>query len=124
MHFEGTMIETVVRRVVDRIAWSDLLVSLQYGNSVESIAVEEALGSGVLVCDALEYMHQRHVVHRDVKPDNVKLCHDGSLRITDFGLAKFGAARRLTMAGVTGRGCTPHYMALEQVRGQRPRTTR
>ncbi len=85
----------------------------------EPLPADEARRIGVLVCDALEYMHRNDVVHRDLKPSNVMLCRDGSLRIMDFGLAMFGAARRLTIAGFTGRGGTPHYMAPEQVRGQR-----
>jgi serine/threonine-protein kinase len=83
------------------------------------LSADEALRIGVLVCDALEYMHRNDVVHRDLKPSNIMLCRDGSLRIMDFGLAVFGAARRLTVAGFTGRGGTPHYMAPEQVRGRR-----
>lgn len=37
---------------------------------------------------ALEHLHARSVVHRDIKPENVVVCHDGSVRLTDFGLAK------------------------------------
>jgi len=83
------------------------------------LPIEEALRIAALLCDALEYMHAKDVVHRDLKPTNVMICRDGSLRIMDFGVARAGATRRLTLAGLTGRLGTPAYMAPEQVKGQR-----
>jgi serine/threonine protein phosphatase PrpC len=41
------------------------------------------------ICEALHYMHEHDVVHRDLKPDNIMICSDGSIRIMDFGIAKF-----------------------------------
>ena len=77
----------------------------------------EALKMASRICEALQYLHGRGVVHRDLKPENVMLCADGSLRLIDFGVARFEEARRLTFInGVPG---TPHYMAPEQVNGQR-----
>jgi serine/threonine-protein kinase len=71
------------------------------------------------ICEALHYMHEHDVVHRDLKPDNVMICNDGSIRIMDFGIAKFQAARRLTFGGFTPAMGTPDYMAPEQVKGKR-----
>src|SRR3984957_10721005 len=82
-------------------------------------ATADVLRIATLLCDALEYMHRSGVVHRDLKPNNVMLCPDGSVKIMDFGIASAIAARRLTFAGLTGRLGTPHYMAPEQVTGQR-----
>src|SRR5581483_748152 len=53
------------------------------------------------ICDALEYMHKQNVVHRDLKPQNIMMCTDGSIRIMDFGIAKSSQARRLTFVGFT-----------------------
>jgi serine/threonine protein kinase len=64
-------------------------------------------------------MHRTGIVHRDLKPTNIMLCQDGSLRIMDFGIAKTTAMRRLTFSAFTGRFGTPHYMAPEQIKGQR-----
>jgi serine/threonine-protein kinase len=64
-------------------------------------------------------MHQKGVVHRDLKPQNIMLCNDGSIRIMDFGIARSQASRRLTFVGFTPAMGTPDYMAPEQVRGSR-----
>jgi serine/threonine protein phosphatase PrpC len=71
------------------------------------------------VCDAIEYLHKNGVVHRDLKPQNIMLCNDGSLRIMDFGIAKAAAAKRMTFGGFSPTLGTPDYMAPEQVKGQR-----
>jgi serine/threonine-protein kinase len=71
------------------------------------------------ICDALEYMHGHNVVHRDLKPDNIMILSDGSIRIMDFGIAKYEGQRRLTFGAFTPTMGTPDYMAPEQVRGKR-----
>jgi serine/threonine-protein kinase len=86
---------------------------------VRPLPVGEALHIAMLICDALKYMHSHDVVHRGLQPINVMLCCDGSVRIMDFGMAMAGALGCRTFAGFFGRLGTPHYMAPEQVRGQR-----
>jgi serine/threonine-protein kinase len=71
------------------------------------------------ICDALDYLHKQNVVHRDLKPQNIMLCRDGSIRIMDFGIAKSAQARRMTFVGFTPAMGTPDYMAPEQVQGKR-----
>ena len=67
--------------------------------------------------DAVGYAHERGVVHRDIKPDNIFLTSDGRVKLADFGIAHVGSeATGLTQAG-TVMG-TPGYMAPEQVTGQ------
>ncbi len=71
------------------------------------------------ICEALDYLHRNQVIHRDLKPQNVMLCNDGSIRIMDFGIARSQGSRRITFVGFTPAMGTPDYMAPEQVRGGR-----
>ena len=80
---------------------------------------KDAVGIASRVCEALEYLHAHKVVHRDLKPQNIMLCEDGSVRLMDFGIAKAERARRLTWVGFSPTLGTPDYMAPEQVKGRR-----
>jgi serine/threonine protein kinase/tetratricopeptide (TPR) repeat protein len=74
----------------------------------------EAVGVAVQIARGLGTVHARGILHRDVKPGNIMLCVDGTVRLLDFGLAKFGDVT-LTAPGVTPG--TIAYMSPEQVRG-------
>jgi serine/threonine-protein kinase len=64
----------------------------------------------------LDYAHKQGVVHRDIKPANIMLLKDGSLRITDFGIARLQASSKTATGAVLG---TPAYMSPEQVNGKK-----
>ena len=77
----------------------------------------EAIGLALQVAHALSFAHDRGLVHRDVKPQNVLLNDDGQAKVTDFGIA-----RSLDVHGVTQTGTvlgTSDYIAPEQARGQK-----
>src|SRR5207247_2214117 len=82
-----------------------------------ALPVRDALGLILQVGYALAFAHDRGLVHRDVKPQNVLLNEDGQAKVTDFGIA-----RSLDMQGVTQTGTvlgTSDYIAPEQARGQK-----
>jgi serine/threonine-protein kinase len=82
------------------------------------LAVEDALAVTSSICAALEYLHERGVLHRDLKSANVKITSAGVVKLLDFGIAKRQRARGLTVEGtVIG---TPEYLAPEQLSGAPP----
>lgn len=83
---------------------------------------EQVIQYGLQMCAALDYSHEKGVVHRDVKPSNFLISPTGQLKLSDFGLASVTSTRKITAAGKTAG--TFLYMAPEQIRGQEvtPRT--
>ncbi len=88
------------------------------------IPVDEAIGIAMQVAGALEAAHARGIIHRDLKASNIRLAHDGRVRILDFGIARAleTPAHALVMqTTITGSGeiaGTPAYMSPEQARGK------
>src|SRR5262250_2362382 len=88
-------------------------------HTVGLLPVSDTLKIASRICDALQYMHEHGVIHRDMKPSNIMLCDDGTLRIMDFGIAKTEAMRRITFGAFSPTMATPDYMAPEQFNGER-----
>jgi eukaryotic-like serine/threonine-protein kinase len=79
------------------------------------LATRDTAALGVSLGDALAYVHERGVVHRDVKPSNILISTNGEVKLGDFGIAQLHDAATLTIAG-TMLG-TVSYMAPEQLEG-------
>jgi serine/threonine protein kinase len=87
-------------------------------NAMRPLPEKDALKIASLICEALDDMHQHGVIHRDLKPQNVMICCDGTIRIMDFGIARDSAFRRITRSDAEPAMGTPDYMAPEQVEGR------
>jgi serine/threonine protein kinase len=82
-----------------------------------SLAPREAADMTLRVADALAVAHDRGIVHRDVKPQNVLLADSGEAKVSDFGIARAASSETMTQTNaVLG---TLAYMSPEQVRGER-----
>src|ERR1700687_1406496 len=82
------------------------------------LAPERAIGIMEQLCKALAAAHAAHIMHRDLKPQNILVDRDDHIYVSDFGLAK---SLEANLAGVTRTGVvlgTPHYMSPEQVEGK------
>jgi serine/threonine-protein kinase len=96
------------------------------------LPVDEALSIATSICEALAAAHEKGVVHRDLKPGNIKLTPDGKVKVLDFGLAKLAAMESSSsgegfsnsptmLSAATGAGIilgTAAYMSPEQARGK------
>lgn len=77
--------------------------------------IKEFLETALDICAALNAAHEKGIVHRDIKLENIMLTKDGKIKIADFGLASITTSPRMTQSGqVMG---TPLYMPPEQIKG-------
>lgn len=85
-------------------------------NEDRLLSVDQVLDIAAQVAQGLDYAHEHDIVHRDVKPSNVMVVHDGHVKITDFGIARMASSAVRTQTGmVLG---SPKYMSPEQVMGK------
>jgi beta-lactam-binding protein with PASTA domain/predicted Ser/Thr protein kinase len=81
----------------------------------QPLPLREAIGYVREILAALRFAHRKGIVHRDIKPHNALIDADGRVKVTDFGIARAGAASQMTEAGsIIG---TAQYLSPEQARG-------
>lgn len=87
----------------------------QYIQQYAPLGVEETIRIMRQLTSAIAHAHQNHIVHRDIKPHNILVDHDGTVKITDFGIAMALSATSITQTNsVLG---SVHYLSPEQARG-------
>jgi predicted Ser/Thr protein kinase len=81
------------------------------------LAIDRTLDIAQQVAEGLSVIHRQGVIHRDIKPQNLMVQTDGTLKVMDFGIARMADLSALTQSGfLVG---TPHYISPEQAMGQR-----
>lgn len=105
----GDMIQYIVMEYIDGITLKE------YIDQQGIIEWKDALHLTTQVLKALQHAHECGIVHRDIKPQNIMLLQDGSIKVTDFGIARFSdkATRTMTEQAIG----SVHYIAPEQARG-------
>ena len=73
----------------------------------------EAIDFSIQIASGLEAAHENHIIHRDIKPQNIIVSKNGNIKVTDFGIARAASSNTLT-SGAMG---SVHYISPEQARG-------
>lgn len=102
---------------------SNLFLVMEYipGETLDTLlkrtgCCPNAVNVCISVLSALEFMHSRGIVHRDIKPGNIMFLEDGTVKVMDFGIAKVAGERGQTKTGM--RLGTLWYMSPEQIMGE------
>lgn len=77
----------------------------------------ETVSIGVQIINAIGHAHKVGVIHRDIKPNNILLCDDGTVKVMDFGLAKVVQEQGSQITVTHAAAGTLFYMSPEQVKG-------
>ncbi len=79
------------------------------------LSPEKALNITRQIAEALTHAHANHIIHRDIKPQNIMIATDGRVKVTDFGIARAASSATLTHTGdIIG---SVHYLSPEQAKG-------
>lgn len=90
---------------------------MQYMKKKGALGWKEALHFAVQISKALEHAHEKGIVHRDIKPQNIMILKDGTIKVADFGIAALESAQEKKSDQTVG---SVHYIAPEQARGEQP----
>ena len=106
----GDMIQYIVMEYIDGITLKEFI------ERNGSLLWEDAVYYTIQILRGLQHAHDKGIVHRDVKPQNIMLLSDGTIKVTDFGIARFARSESQTM---TDKAIgSVHYISPEQARGE------
>lgn len=94
----------------------ELVEGITLKNYIEKksrLSIKEAISIAIQVSMGIEAAHNNHIIHRDIKPQNIIISKDGKVKVTDFGIAKAATSNTIT-SNVMG---SVHYTSPEQARG-------
>ena len=86
----------------------------QYMEQKGQLSWREALHFATQIAKALEHAHSRGIIHRDIKPHNIMILKDGSVKVADFGIAQISSAQNTLTREALG---SVHYISPEQAKG-------
>ncbi len=105
----GDRLQYIVMEYVEGITLKE------YISQQGTIEIREAIYFVTQILRALQHAHDKGIVHRDIKPQNIMLISDGTIKVTDFGIARFARSDTKTMTD-TAIGSV-HYISPEQAKG-------
>ena len=107
----GDRLQYIVMEYIDGITLKE------YIEQQKDIRWRESVHFTVQILRALQHAHDKGIVHRDIKPQNIMLLPDGTIKVTDFGIARF-ARQNLNATGDADKAIgSVHYISPEQARG-------
>ncbi len=77
------------------------------------LEIKEAVGIAIQIAQGMEAAHDNHIIHRDIKPQNIIISREGKVKVTDFGIAKAATSNTVTQNAIG----SVHYLSPEQARG-------
>ena len=108
----GERLQYIVMEYIDGITLKE------YIDQQKDIKWKEAVHFTVQILRALQHAHDKGIVHRDIKPQNIMLLSDGTIKVTDFGIARFSRTD-IRATGATDKAIgSVHYISPEQARGE------
>ncbi|HIE29764.1 TPA: serine/threonine-protein kinase [Candidatus Poribacteria bacterium] len=102
--------------VMEYIEGQNLKDIIERSTVIGGITESQVIGWTIQICDVLEYLHNEKIIHRDIKPDNIRFTPEGQIKLVDFGIAKIFDPKNPKTATVK-RAATHGYSAPEQYSG-------